>query len=102
MARHPPRLQEMASLALAANHNAAAESSSQALIGNLDHAVTLRQKALQVLHLRTDQPGAVSQQQAEQDPAVRDQNIKDLQTLVKVDVPFIPLRQYKDYGFSQA
>ena len=44
----------------------------------------------------------VAAQQAEQDPAVRDQIIKDLQTLVKDDVPYIPLWQNKDYVFSQA
>ncbi|MEL6400690.1 MAG: ABC transporter substrate-binding protein [Cyanobacteria bacterium J06607_6] len=44
----------------------------------------------------------VAAQQAEQDPAVRDQIIKDLQTLVKEDVPYIPLWQNKDYVFSQA
>jgi peptide/nickel transport system substrate-binding protein len=39
-------------------------------------------------------------QQAEQDPETRKQIFKDLQTLLKDDVPYIPLWQNKDYVFA--
>lgn len=39
-------------------------------------------------------------QQAEQDPETRKQIFKDIQTLLKEDVPYIPLWQNKDYVFA--
>ena len=41
-------------------------------------------------------------QRAEQDPVARKQIFKDIQTLLKDDVPYIPLWQNKDYVFAQA
>ncbi len=40
-------------------------------------------------------------QRAEQDPAVRDGIVKEIQALLKEDVPYIPLWQNKDYVFAQ-
>ena len=40
-------------------------------------------------------------QRAEQDPAARDAIVQDIQTLLKEDVPYIPLWQNKDYVFAQ-
>ncbi|MDB9529830.1 ABC transporter substrate-binding protein [Oscillatoria sp. CS-180] len=42
----------------------------------------------------------VAAQQSEQDPEARKQIFKDLQTLLKEDVPYIPLWQNKDYVFA--
>ncbi|MEM9768534.1 MAG: ABC transporter substrate-binding protein [Cyanobacteria bacterium P01_D01_bin.71] len=42
----------------------------------------------------------VTAQQAEQDPEARKQVIKDLQSLLQEDVPYIPLWQNKDYVFA--
>ncbi len=43
----------------------------------------------------------VSKQRAEQDPAVRKTQVKELQTLMAQDVPLVPLWQNKDYIFAQ-
>ncbi|PSR16918.1 peptide ABC transporter substrate-binding protein [filamentous cyanobacterium CCP3] len=43
----------------------------------------------------------VTKQQAEQDPATREQLIADLQQLIADDVPYVPLWQNKDYVFAQ-
>ncbi|NEQ45904.1 MAG: peptide ABC transporter substrate-binding protein [Leptolyngbya sp. SIOISBB] len=42
----------------------------------------------------------VNAQQSEQDPAARKAIIKDIQTLLQEDVPYIPLWQNKDYVFA--
>ncbi|CAN5792470.1 ABC transporter substrate-binding protein [soil metagenome] len=44
----------------------------------------------------------VAQQNAEQDPAKRDQVFSDLQQLMIDDVPYVPLWQTKDYIFTTA
>ena len=44
----------------------------------------------------------VAQQNAEQDPAKRDQIFSDLQQLMVDDVPYVPLWQTKDYIFTTA
>ncbi len=44
----------------------------------------------------------IAAQQAEQDVEARKQIFKDLQTLLKEDVPYIPLWQNKDYVFAHA
>jgi peptide/nickel transport system substrate-binding protein len=43
----------------------------------------------------------IAAQRAEQDPAARDAIVQDIQTLLKEDVPYIPLWQNKDYVFAQ-
>ncbi|MBD1876159.1 peptide ABC transporter substrate-binding protein [Nodosilinea sp. FACHB-131] len=43
----------------------------------------------------------VAKQQAEQDPAARQQAIADLQQMMVNDVPYVPLWQNKDYVFAQ-
>jgi peptide/nickel transport system substrate-binding protein len=42
----------------------------------------------------------VTAQQAEQDPEARKAIVKDIQTLLQADVPYIPLWQNKDYVFA--
>jgi len=44
----------------------------------------------------------IAAQRSESDPEVRKQIFKDLQTLLKEDVPYIPLWQNKDYVFAQS
>lgn len=44
----------------------------------------------------------VTAQSTEQDPEARKQIIKDIQTLLQEDVPYIPLWQNKDYVFAQS
>lgn len=44
----------------------------------------------------------IDQQQAEQDPTARLEIFKELQQVLKDDVPYIPLWQNKDYVFAQA
>ena len=43
----------------------------------------------------------IAAQRAEQDPAARDDIFREIQTLLKDDVPYIPLWQNKDYVFAQ-
>ncbi len=43
----------------------------------------------------------IAQQRAEQDPAVRQELLEDLQQIMVDDVPYIPLWQNKDYVFAQ-
>ncbi len=43
----------------------------------------------------------IAAQQAEQDPAARNGLFSELQTLLREDVPYIPLWQNKDYVFAQ-
>lgn len=43
----------------------------------------------------------ITQEQAEQDSATRDQLFQQLQTLLVEDVPYVPLWQNKDYVFAQ-
>lgn len=43
----------------------------------------------------------IAAQRAEQDPAARDAIVGEIQTLLKEDVPYIPLWQNKDYVFAQ-